>query len=191
MNRKIAASFAALLSLAVAAPGMAALRTSDYAADALWFQAGAAPDSKMVVVGATWHSTWRYYSSLGVLTTYLETSVGRWKNEVVRGTDEKPDTTQVGITPVVRLFPSGGPQSWFVEAGVGGNLLMPLYKTRARQFSTVFNFGDHLGVGRLLGERRNREVALRIQHFSNASIQKPNPGQNFVQLRYTWSMISP
>jgi len=25
---------------------------------------------------------------------------------------------------------------------------------------------------------------LRIQHSSNASLKKPNPGQNFLQLRY-------
>lgn len=27
-------------------------------------------------------------------------------------------------------------------------------------------------------------AALRLQHFSNASIRHPNPGENFVQLRY-------
>lgn len=107
------------------------------------------------------------------------------------GSAEKSDTTQVGITPVVRLFPSGGAHAWFVEAGIGGNLLMPLYRTRARQFSTVFNFGDHFGLGRVLGYDGNSEIALRIEHFSNASIQKPNPGQNFVQLRYAWNMRAP
>ena len=28
------------------------------------------------------------------------------------------------------------------------------------------------------------ELALRLQHFSNAGIKHPNPGENFVQLRY-------
>ncbi|RYG65377.1 acyloxyacyl hydrolase, partial [bacterium] len=43
----------------------------------------------------------------------------------------------------------------------------------------------------VLGYEGNSEIALRIEHFSNASIQKPNPGQNFVQLRYAWNMRTP
>ena len=31
------------------------------------------------------------------------------------------------------------------------------------------------------------KLALRIQHFSNGSIKKPNPGENFIQLRYSHS----
>ena len=27
------------------------------------------------------------------------------------------------------------------------------------------------------------ELALRVQHYSNAGIRHPNPGENFVQLR--------
>jgi len=30
-------------------------------------------------------------------------------------------------------------------------------------------------------------VALRIQHFSNAGLSEPNPGANFVQLRYAYT----
>lgn len=51
-------------------------------------------------------------------------------------------------------------------------------------FSTTFNFGEHLAVGRQLGATRHHEVALRVQHFSNAGIRQPNPGENLVQVRY-------
>jgi lipid A 3-O-deacylase len=29
-------------------------------------------------------------------------------------------------------------------------------------------------------------VSVRVQHVSNASIKKPNPGANFVRLRYLY-----
>ncbi len=44
--------------------------------------------------------------------------------------------------------------------------------------------GDHLAAGWQFGPRRDHELTLRIQHFSNAGIRHPNPGENFVQLRY-------
>ena len=28
------------------------------------------------------------------------------------------------------------------------------------------------------------EIVLRAEHFSNAGIKPPNPGQNFLELRY-------
>ena len=62
--------------------------------------------------------------------------------------------------------------------------IVPLYQSQGKQFSTQFNFGDHIGVGRVYGEHRQNELMLRVQHFSNAGIARPNPGENFVQLRF-------
>ncbi|WP_280151352.1 acyloxyacyl hydrolase [Piscinibacter sp. XHJ-5] len=53
----------------------------------------------------------------------------------------------------------------------------------ARRLSTVFNFGDHVALGHRFGEQQRHELAFRIQHFSNAGLRKPNPGENFVQVR--------
>jgi hypothetical protein len=61
--------------------------------------------------------------------------------------------------------------------------LSPCEKRRSR-FSTRFNFGDHLAVGLRFGPRGEHGVALRLQHFSNGGIEKPNPGEDFLQLRY-------
>jgi hypothetical protein len=58
-----------------------------------------------------------------------------------------------------------------------------LARTREKRFSTAFNFGDHIGIGYRTGRG---EWSLRLQHFSNAGIDTPNPGEDFVQLR--WSM---
>ena len=72
--------------------------------------------------------------------------------------------------------------SWTVT---GVNVLAPLYRSRDKRFSTAFNFGDHVGIGVQLGDDHGQELSLRLQHFSNAGIKDPNPGENFVQLRYT------
>jgi lipid A 3-O-deacylase len=59
-----------------------------------------------------------------------------------------------------------------------------LYNTPTKQFSTRFNFVDNIGVGRSFGAQRQRELDLRVVHMSNGSIKHPNPGENFLQLRY-------
>ena len=56
-----------------------------------------------------------------------------------------------------------------------------------KRFTTTFNFVDVIGVGRSFGPSRTQELGLRLQHVSNAGIRVPNPGQNFVQLRYAAS----
>ena len=77
-----------------------------------------------------------------------------------------------------------GRSAFFVEAGIGATLADKRYQTPEREFSTRFNFASHLGAGLRLGARRQHEVMLRVQHVSNAGIKHPNPGNNFVQLRY-------
>lgn len=63
---------------------------------------------------------------------------------------------------------------------------MPLFRAGLKQFSTEFNFGDHIAIGREFGERSRHALAVRIEHFSNAGINHPNPGENFLQLRYSY-----
>ena len=89
----------------------------------------------------------------------------------------------LGLKPVLR-FHSKSQYPWFVEAGIGGFVSNHLYENRDKRFSTAFNFGSHLGLGYFTGMKRENEWMLRIEHFSNASIKRPNPGENFIQLRY-------
>ena len=64
-----------------------------------------------------------------------------------------------------------------------------LYETDRKRFSTTFNFGDHLAVGRNFGQRSEHELSLRLQHFSNGGIKHPNPGEDFIQLRYAYRFL--
>ena len=131
------------------------------------------------VIGATFYLPFRFDFRAGTLTVYAEASVGRWHTEgESRGTTAWP--TQLGATPVLRLYPRRAP-NWFAEIGVGPNYIVPLFHSGGKRFSTEFNFGDHAAIGRRFGDS---EVELRIQHFSNAGIAHPNPGENFFQVRY-------
>lgn len=176
------------LALAVAllaALGPGGVRAGDLLhPDSAFAQLGLAEHAHTLVVGATWDWDWRRRWRAGLVTGYWEVSIGRWESHR-DGPTSSAFVTQAGITPVLRYEPADdAAASWFVEAGIGANLVVPLYESGAKRFSTRFNFGNHLAVGRRFGARRGHELALRLQHFSNAGIRRPNPGENFVQLRY-------
>ena len=63
------------------------------------------------------------------------------------------------------------------EAGVGVSLLSSLYKNRDKELSTAFQFADHVGVGYTTAKW---DFGLKLQHYSNASIKRPNGGANWV-----------
>jgi hypothetical protein len=139
-------------------------------------------------VGVSWNWDWSRDFSFGTATGYTEVAVGRWATENQRdgaGGNRRDWVTQVGITPVIRIHPHSQFADWFVEGGVGVNLIRPFYRDNDRRFGTEFNFGDHLGIGREFGRYNHQEVSLRLQHFSNAGIKEPNPGENFLQIRYS------
>jgi hypothetical protein len=96
--------------------------------------------------------------------------------------------TQVGLTPTLRIAPAYASGQWFAELGIGANVILPLYHNADKRFSTNFNFGDHLGVGREFGSSHTHVVTLRLEHFSNGGAKHPNPGENFYQLRYAFSL---
>ena len=115
---------------------------------------------------------------------YLEASASRWQSRSGYASDHGV-LTQVALIPVLRYRFDKGSSPWFVEGGVGATVTSSVYRNTGRHFSTAFNFGDHMGVGYAFGSARNEEIALRAEHFSNAGIKHPNPGQNFLELRYT------
>ena len=186
LHRAMAAALALsgiTLAGSVASP-LAAAETGALRTWTAFVQAGVAEEAQMVVVGATRDWNWYRELRIGRLGGYWEASFGRWNS------DHAPEggsawVTQLGLTPILRLHPQSWGGRWFVEAGIGANVLLPVYSSGTKQFSTTFNFGDHLAIGWQFGENAEHEFALRIQHFSNAGIKKPNPGENFLQIRYS------
>lgn len=132
------------------------------------------------LAGLTWELPWHHDFGIGRIAVFTEAAIGRWHTDQRRGSTAWP--TQLSATPTLRLHPSLAPR-WFIEAGVGVNYIVPLFNTGHKRFSTEFNFGDHFAIGRDFGRS---ELSARIEHFSNAGISHPNPGENFGQLRYAF-----
>lgn len=148
----------------------------------VFVQAGFGEDNtRAYVAGVIWDWDWRKEYAFGTLTGFSDASFGRWSTEAGEGSTW---ATQIGLTPVLRFHPTVFKGRGFIEIGIGANVILPLYRSGDKSFSTEFNFGDHIAVGTLLGQRKQHELALRLQHFSNAGIDHPNPGENFVQVRY-------
>ncbi|GAD21240.1 acyloxyacyl hydrolase [Acidovorax sp. MR-S7] len=118
----------------------------------------------------------------GELRGHWDIYLSRWSFDAAPGRSD--NLTLLGVTPTFRLRPDEGRSAWFWEAGIGATLASRRYVAAHHEFSTRFNFASHVGVGINLGAQRQHELLLRVQHVSNAGIKHPNPGENFVQLRY-------
>jgi hypothetical protein len=172
-----------LLGIAAAcAPGLAWAEelSSPYG---VFVEAGAADDARSLVAGVAW--TWAQPSKWdgGHWSGYLETSVGEWACHKSPGSTYEGCSTQIGVTPVIRFAPSLFAR-WFGEIGIGADAVFPIYQSERRRFGTVYQFGDHLGIGRKFGPDERNELELRYEHYSNGGYKNPNPGENWVQLRY-------
>jgi len=150
----------------------------------LYAQAGLAEHgTNTLTVGGTlpWNG-WRDSLWGGELRGHWDVTVSRWSFHAAPGRSGR--LLLLGGTPTLRLHPDGGRSAWFWEAGIGVTLANRRYVTRHKEFSSRFNFASHAGVGIHLGARRQHELLLQVQHVSNAGIKRPNPGENFIQLRY-------
>ena len=163
----------------------AATAQQGFAPSGMFLQVGTVHDTRVLSGGLSWDWARSWTLGPGVLSPYVEASISQWRYRRGngRGTGH---LTQLAVTPVLRWRLDGGASPWFAEAGMGLSFTTSLYETADKRFSTRFNFGTHLGVGRNFGPRREHEVVLRVEHFSNAGIKQPNPGENFLQIRYAY-----
>ena len=183
---KLAALIVVALLGAIAGPA----RGDDWQPDAVFSQVGAGSATDAWSVGGEWHwrHSWAIRDTL-VLSGRWDLAIGRWRADLNDGDGDEAWVTQVSAVPTLRL--SGlGSRGWYAEAGIGPSMLMPIFESRDRIFSTEFNFQNHLAVGRTFGARGEHDLALRIEHFSNGGIREPNPGIEFASLRYTYRLGS-
>lgn len=174
-----AAAAAALPQALAQAPS-----TGSDSSPAMYLQYGAAEhsaDSWTLGITLPWRN-WQRSLWGGQVTGYWDLWAGQW-SAPLDGRDRR--TAIIGVNPTVRWRGDGGQSPWFAEAGVGLSwALNRRYVTDDKEFPTRYNFATHLGVGYLFGAQRQHELVLRLEHHSNAGIKKPNPGENFLQLRY-------
>ena len=154
------------------------------APDRFFIKTGLAEKAAAFSLGVGWDKSYWLWSSLpDALSLAFEVEIGHWQTFRLR--HEQAEFTQVGVTPMLRFPLAASPQrEWFVEGGVGFHFIVPLYHKQEKRFSTSFNFQDLLGLGVRFGSTRRHELVLFASHFSNADINQPNPGEDFLQLRY-------
>src|SRR5690606_27828781 len=96
------------------------------------------------------------------------------------GPDVVRESWQASAIPLLRWWVS---DRFYLEAGIGLTLFNHT-QLGDHRLSTALQFGDHLGMGYQLTD--HWRVALRVSHFSNAGIKRPNRGLNAYQLGVSW-----
>jgi lipid A 3-O-deacylase len=171
---------AALLAL-FALPAQAV----DLGIDSVSIEGGYSPndngDVGMTRVGVQWDWGVKWFeNSYMYLGGYWDAQAGYWHSS-------DTDLGDFSITPVFRLQSSA--TSGFVpyaEFAIGAHVLTDKTITQHRVFSTNFQFGDHVGAGFRFGDKAEYDIGYRYQHLSNGSIDTPNPGINFHELRFMY-----
>lgn len=152
--------------------------------DGISFEAGPGrTGASMAGAGLVWDWDFERMRRKSELTAHTELLVNHWRLDDPAG--GKQGLTQLVLLPSLRMRLDRGRSPWFLELGIGASFLDKHLLTPDKEFSTRWNFYDMLGVGYSLGGvDGTHEVGLRWTHTSNAGIRKPNPGQDFLQLRF-------
>jgi len=137
------------------------------------------------VLGFTWSLGEAHVLWGGAATTYGDLFISEWKARRVVG-ENQIYYLQIGAIASARYRFAEGHSSWFADAGLGITTMDRTYQTPSHSFSTRFQFTPVLSAGRNFGVHGSHELSVRFQHFSNGGIREPNPGQNFLRLRYLY-----
>lgn len=168
-------------ALCAAVLGMSMGAAQAQEARTLYLQAGAAERSAYAAtLGVTlpWRS-WSWSLGSGVVRGQWDAYLSNWSSRHLDG--GRHNILVLGIGPSLRWRGDGGRSPWFAEVGTGLSFSNQLFRSGETEFSTRYNFASHIGIGRSFGAH---EVSLRLQHSSNAGLKTPNPGENFLLLRY-------
>lgn len=136
---------------------------------------------------SVFHSEYENYDRTGLslrLAPMWATDWGAWhvglhpEFELSRfrydGSSSGADTmNQAGAIGMLRLVRGKGGFRPYAELGLGGALLSRT-DLGSKEFSTNFQFSEHVGLGLELGDRFS--VGWRFSHYSNGDIEMPNDG---------------
>lgn len=180
MARTIRIHAAALALSALFLP--AGAHAMDWRPDAVEVLAGPGKQGTSAVgAGLVWEWDTRKMRR-ALITGQTELIASHWRADAVGGGHQ--GLWQLALVPVVRLELDHGHSPWFLELGIGASWLSRTYATPTKAFSSSWNFYDVLGGGYRFGTEEQHELGLRYTHVSNAGLKLPNPGENFLLLRY-------
>lgn len=163
----------------------AALHSAGHTTDSISFEFGSGTKTKMARLGAQWKWNSQWWNSNGShISGYWDLSVARWRGERFQNIPNRSQNiSAIGITPIFR-FQNNSQKGFYAEIGIGAHLLSELYDNNEHQLSTKLQFGDHVGIGYVF--ENELELGLKLQHFSNASMKKPNDGVNFAIIKLSY-----
>ena len=178
MNTSLTRTWVVLAALVVTQSAQAGEHWLDTAS----VEAGTGASVQMIRFGVQHDMNEEWFKSNGNhLTLVWDFSVAQWRGNAYRNVPgQHQNITVIGATPTFR-WEKDNKQGWFGELGIGYHLFSELYNNDSNRLSTAFQFGDHFGIGYVFDNKW--EATAKIQHYSNASIKKPNSGVNFFQLK--------
>jgi len=151
-----------------------------HAIDGMSVEAGSGTNSvDLWRIGAQWN--WQKQWLRGPewhVGGYWDAQIGQWHGA--------SHITDLSLTPTFRLERNTG-YGAYLEGAIGFHYLSGKNISASKQFSTNFQFGDHIGAGYCFGDKGQYDLGLRLQHLSNAGIKHPNPGINFAILRFQYN----
>ena len=118
----------------------------------------------------------------GPLTLHWDLWGGHWRSHHADGTTG--GYSQLGALMAWRYQPAGPQSPWFFEAGLGGSVADGLYNSGGVDSARPSSSRKCWQWATALGRREPTRFPC-VQHFSNAGIKKPNPGENFMFLRFS------
>ena len=145
-------------------------------------------DAVMAGAGLRWDWDFHRLRRKSELTAHTELILNEWRAEL-HDHSGKRNYTQFVVLPSLRMRLDRGASPWFLEFGIGLSWMNRKMEMPGKEFSTQWNFYNVLGLGYTLGGPLGaHELDLRLVHFSNAGFRNPNPGLNFLQLRYSHAL---
>lgn len=172
-----------LLVAGLCAAGLPCAQAFNLRPDGVSVQAGTGgKGTSMAGVGIVWDWDFQRMRRKAELTAHTELMLNHWNANAPGGGNQ--GLTQVAILPSLRMRLDRGQSRWFIELGIGASWMDQKFTTPRKAFGSQWNFYDMMGIGHSFGDEHQHELGIRWVHVSNAGLKEPNPGQDFLQLRY-------
>jgi hypothetical protein len=135
--------------------------------------------TKMIRFGVQSDDQHKFFASNGNhVAVYWDFTIAQWRaNYWMSVPNARKNFWDIGATPVLRWKRDSG-KGLYGEFAAGYHYLTSYYDNDGNKMSTRFEFGDHIGLGYVFDN--GVDFSMKIQHFSNGGIKKPNTGANFV-----------
>ncbi len=162
------------------------IHSTAQAVDSFSLEAAAGENrTQLLRAAAQWNWDKSWFDSNGThLSGYWDLSLAMWQENRYKNIEGKTERfADIGFTPVFR-FERSNKKGPYAEAGIGVHLFSELYDNDGHRLATAFQFGDHIGAGYVFSN--GLDLGLKLQHFSNGGIKKPNGGVNFAVLRVAY-----